>query len=136
MAFQRTFAIIKPHAVSEGFSGDIIKIIELNKFTILRMNKKQLDKKTAQAFYAIHKEKSFFGELVDNISSGPAVVIALEAENAIQEWRNLMGPTNPVGAPAGTLRRMFGKNISFNAVHGSDAPETAETELKLFFPEL
>ena len=136
MALQRTFAIIKPHAVTEGFSGDIIKIIELNKFTILGMTKKQLDKKTAQEFYAVHKERPFFGELVDNISSGPAIVLALEAENAILEWRNLMGPTNPVGAPAGTLRRMFGKNISFNAVHGSDAPETAETELKLFFPEL
>ena len=136
MAIQKTFAIIKPHAIAEGFSGDIIKVIELNKFTILRMVKQQLDKKTAEAFYAVHKERPFFAELVANISSGPSIVMALEAENAIKEWRDLMGPTNPVGAPAGTLRRMFGKNLSYNAVHGSDAPETASVELKLFFPDL
>ena len=136
MSLQRTFAIIKPHSVAEGHSADIIKVIELNGFTIVGMEKKQLDKATAQAFYAVHSERPFFGELVDNISSGPAIVMALEGENAIKEWRDLMGPTNPVGAPAGTLRRMFGKNISYNAVHGSDAPETAATELKLFFPGL
>lgn len=133
---QRTFAIIKPHAVAAGDTGDIINIIERNGFTIVAMRKEQIAKKTAQEFYAVHNTKPFFGELVENISSGPAIVLALEHENAIKEWRDLMGPTNPVGAPAGTLRRMFGENISFNAVHGSDAPETAQTELKLFFPGL
>ncbi len=133
---QRTFAIIKPHAVAAGYAGDIIRLIELNGFSIVALRKEQISKKTAEAFYGVHSAKPFFGELVENISSGPAVVLALEHENAIKEWRDLMGPTNPVGAPAGTLRRMFGENISFNAVHGSDAPETAQTELQLFFPAL
>ena len=133
---QKTFAIIKPHAVAAGFTGDIVKIIELNGFNIVGMKKIHMDKKTAETFYGVHSARPFFGELVANISASPVVVLALAHENAIQEWRNLMGPTNPVGAPAGTLRRMFGKDISFNAVHGSDAPETAQTEIALFFPEL
>lgn len=133
---QKTFAIIKPHAVEAGNTGEIIRLIELNGFTIVSMRKEQMKKETAQLFYGEHKEKPFFGELVDNITSGPLIVLALQRENAVKEWRDLMGPTNPVGAPAGTLRRMFGKNISFNAVHGSDAPATAERELGIFFPEL
>lgn len=133
---QKTFAIIKPHAVAEGFTGDIVNIIELNGFNIVGMKKIQMDKKIAETFYGVHSARPFFGELVANISAGPVVVLALEHENAIKEWRDLMGPTNPAGAPAGTLRRMFGKDISFNAVHGSDAPETAQTEIALFFPEL
>ena len=133
---QRTFAIVKPHAVATGNAADILKIIELNGFKIVGMRKETISKKMAEAFYAVHSARPFFGELVANISSGPAIVLALEHENAIKEWRDLMGPTNPVGAPAGTLRRMFGKDISFNAVHGSDAPETAQTELKLFFADL
>lgn len=133
---QKTFGIIKPHAVVAGNTADILKSIELNGFTIINMRKEQMSKATAELFYSEHKDKPFFGELVENITSGPLVLLALQQENAIKEWRDLMGPTNPVGAPAGTLRRMFGKNISFNAVHGSDAPATAERELGIFFPEL
>lgn len=133
---QKTFAIIKPHAVKSQNAGDIIKLIELNGFTILAMRKETISKETAEKFYAEHKEKPFFGELVSNITGGPAIVMALEKEHAVKEWRDLMGPTNPAVAPVGTLRKMFGTNISFNAVHGSDAPETAERELGIFFKNL
>lgn len=133
---QKTFAMIKPHAVAAKNSGDIIKIIELNGFTIIGMRKELMSKETAENFYGEHKERPFFGELVSNITSGPVILMALEKEDAVKEWRDLMGPTNPIGAPAGTLRRMFGTNISFNAVHGSDAPATAQKELGIFFPHL
>lgn len=133
---EKTFAIIKPHAVAALQGGQIISLIELNKFTIVDMKKIQITRAQAEEFYAIHREKPFFGELVDNMIAGPSIVLALEKENAIQEWRDLMGATNPAKATPGTLRRMFGVNISYNAVHGSDAPETAKTELKLFFPNL
>lgn len=133
---ERTFAIIKPHAVKAGFSGDIVRLIELNGFSIVRMQKKHLTTQEAQEFYSVHKEKPFFGELVENISAGPAIVMCLEKNNAIQQWRDLMGATNPEQAQVGSLRAMFGENISFNAVHGSDAPETAQTELNFFFSDL
>lgn len=133
---QKTFAMIKPHAVASKNTGEIINNIERNGFTIVGMRKEQMTKEAAEHFYGEHKERPFFGELVSNIISGPVVLMALERENAVKEWRDLMGPTNPVGAPAGTLRRMFGTSISFNAVHGSDAPETAQRELGLFFPHL
>lgn len=133
---ERTFAIIKPDAVKDGLTGDIIKIIELNKFTIVAMEKVNLSEAKAQEFYAVHKERPFFGELVSYMTSGPVVIMALEKENAIQEWRDLMGATNPAQAAPGTLRRMFGKSIGSNATHGSDSPVTAASELKLFFPQL
>lgn len=133
---EKTFAIIKPDAIAALRAGDIISLIELNKFTIKRMAKIQLSRSQAEAFYAVHKERPFFGELVDYMISGPVIVMALEKENAIQEWRDLMGATNPAKAAPGTIRRMFGTSIGNNATHGSDAPETAHAELKFFFPDL
>ena len=90
----------------------------------------------AEEFYGVHKSRPFFGELVEFVTSGPVVIMALEKENAIADWRKLMGATDPAKAEAGTMRKLFGKSIGNNAVHGSDAPETAEFELSLFFPDL
>lgn len=133
---QRTFAMIKPDAVAAKNSGKIIDMIEKNGFTILGMKKVHLNKQTAQEFYAVHKERPFFGELVEFVTSGPVILLALEKENAILAWRDLMGATDPLKAQEGTIRKIFGKNIGNNAVHGSDAPETAHTELALFFPDI
>ena len=131
---EKTCAIIKPHAVQErGTTGAIIELIERNGFEIIALKKVHFTEKEAQDFYEIHKERPFFGELVDNMIAGPAVVMALSKDNAIQEWRDLMGATNPEKAAVGTMRKMFGKNISYNATHGSDAPETARRELKQLF---
>jgi nucleoside-diphosphate kinase len=131
---ERTFALIKPDAVLAGHTGEIIKLIELNGFAVARMEKRQLSVEHAQTFYGVHKGKPFYGELVDYVTSGPIVALMLERENAIQEWRNLMGATDPKKATVGTLRKMFGTHIGSNATHGSDAPETAKFELQLFFP--
>jgi nucleoside-diphosphate kinase len=133
---EKTFAMIKPDAVKAGNTGAIIEIIERNGFNIVRMEKMQLTKEKAQTFYAVHKERPFFGELVEFVTSGPVVVMALERENAIQAWRDLMGATDPKKAHVGTLRKMFGTSIGSNATHGSDAAETAQQELSLFFPDL
>lgn len=133
---ERTFALIKPDAIASGFSGNIISLIELNGFSIVRMEKRQLTVAHAEQFYGIHKSKPFFKELVDYITSGPVIALALERDNAIAEWRNLMGATDPKKAAVGTIRKMFGTHIGSNATHGSDAPETAAVELKLFFPDL
>lgn len=131
---ERTLGIIKPDAVQAKQSGLILQLIELNGFSIVEMHKMHLSKQQAEAFYAVHKERPFFGELVQYISSGPVIVVALEKENAIQDWRTLMGATNPAQASVGTLRRMFGTHIGSNATHGSDSPQTAATELAFFFP--
>ncbi len=133
---EKTFAMIKPDAVKAKNSGAIIELIERNGFTILGMEKTALSKEKAQIFYAVHKERPFFGELVDFVSSGPVIIMALERENAIQAWRDLMGATDPNKAQIGTLRKMFGTNVGSNATHGSDAPETAQQELSLFFPHI
>lgn len=133
---QRTFAIIKPDATADGVAGLIIYLTELNKFKILALEKTQISAEKAKEFYGVHKEKPFFKELVDNISSGPVFIMALEKENAIVDWRNFMGTTDPLKSGPGTIRNMFGKSISWNAVHGSDSPETAKFELGLFFPKL
>ena len=133
---EKTFAIIKPDALEAGYTGDIIKIIELNKFSIIRMQKLQLSRDQAEQFYAVHKHRSFFTELVDYMLSGPVIILALEKPNAIQDWRDLMGATDPQKAAPGTLRRMFGTTVGSNATHGSDAPETAQQELAFFFPDL
>jgi nucleoside-diphosphate kinase len=132
---ERTFAMIKPDAVAAKNSGKIIDIIENNGFAIVRMEKKQLSKEQAQAFYAVHKERPFFNDLVTFITSGPVIVMALEKEGAIKAWRDLMGATDPQKAAEGTIRKKFGANIGNNATHGSDAPETAAIELALMFPE-
>ena len=133
---ERTFAMIKPDAVAAGNSGKIIDLIESKGFTIVGMEKTKLSKDKASLFYAVHKERPFFGELVDFVSSGPVVLLALEKDNAIKAWRDLMGATDPRKADVGTIRNLFGKHVGENATHGSDAPETAEQELALFFPNL
>lgn len=133
---QKTFAMIKPDAIQAKDAGKIIDTIEKKGFTILRMEKTQLTKDKAQKFYAVHKERPFFGELVDFVTSGPVIIMALEKEDGIKAWRDLMGATDPLKAEEGTIRKLFGKNIGNNATHGSDAPETAAFELSLFFPDL
>ena len=133
---QTTFAIIKPDAVRAHHTGKIIDRIEHEGFQIVGMKKMSMSQAQAEEFYAVHKARTFFGELVQFISSGPCVVLALRKENAILAWRDLMGATDPAKADAHTFRKQFGISIGSNATHGSDAPETAQTELKLFFPEL
>lgn len=133
---ERTFAMIKPDAVAAHNTGKIIDLIESKGFTIVGMEKTKLSKDKASLFYAVHKERPFFGELVDFVSSGPVVLLALEKDNAIKAWRDLMGATDPRKADVGTIRNLFGTHVGENATHGSDAPETAEQELALFFPNL
>lgn len=133
---ERTLAIIKPNLVAKKSSGLITTLIELNKFSIVRMEKASLTKERAEQFYAVHKERPFFRELVDHMITGPVIVMALERENAITAWRDLMGATDPKKAAIGTMRYMFGVDIGDNGTHGSDAPETAKQELAFFFPDL
>jgi nucleoside-diphosphate kinase len=130
---ERTFAIIKPDAVETGKAGKILARILEAGFTVKAMRLQHLSKREAQGFYAVHRERPFFGELTDFMSSGPCIVMALEAPNAIQKWRDTMGATDPAKAAAGTLRKDFGESIGRNATHGSDAPETAAFELGYFF---
>ena len=133
MAVERTFAIIKPDAVAKKVAGQIIARIEENGLTVVAMKKMQLSEQGAQGFYAVHKERPFFGELVTFMTSGPVVAMILEGEGAIKQWRDLMGPTNSNEAPAGTMSGDFGTDIEQNATHGSDAPETAKLETSYFF---
>ena len=133
---ERTLAIIKPDAVRAKNAGKIIDHIEQAGFNIIGMKKLQLTREEAELFYAVHRERRFFGELVDFMISGPVVVLALEKDGAIAAWRDLMGATNPDEAAEGTMRKLFGANIGENATHGSDSPETAHTEVAFFFPEL
>ena len=133
---ETTFAMIKPDAVQHRVTGKIITMIEDHGFDIVRMRKVVLDADKATEFYAVHKDRPFFGELVEFVTSGPVIIMALEKENAIKAWRDLMGATNPAEAAEGTIRKKFGTSIGNNAVHGSDAPETAKTELALMFPDL
>ena len=130
---ERTFAIIKPDAVRAGYIGRILAKIEAAGFTVRGMRLTHLSKREAEGFYAVHRERPFFGSLTDFMSSGPCVVMALEAPDAIKKWRALMGATDPAKAEAGTLRKEFGASIENNATHGSDAPETAAFELGYFF---
>lgn len=130
---QRTFAIIKPDAVRAKNAGAIIQRIEESGLEIVAMKRIQLTEDLAKGFYAVHKERPFYGELVSFMTSGPVVVLCLQGENAIQRWRDLMGPTNSKEAPAGTLRGDFGTDVEQNASHGSDAPETARIEISYFF---
>lgn len=131
-----TFAMIKPDAVEAKNSGKIIDAIEHHGFEIVRMEKVVITGDKARNFYGVHKERPFFGELVEFITSGPVIIMALQKDNAIKAWRDLMGATNPAQAAEGTIRKKFGTSIGNNAVHGSDAPETAKFELGLFFPNL
>ena len=133
MTPERTFAIIKPDAVRAGNTGKILSRIIAEGFTVRAMRLTHLSKREAEGFYAVHKARPFFGSLTDFMSSGPCVVMALEAPGAIAKWRTLMGATDPAKADAGTLRKEFGASIEYNATHGSDAPETATFELGYFF---
>ena len=130
---QRTFAIIKPDAVAKQYTGRILARIEAAGFTVRAMRMIHMSKAQAEGFYHVHRERPFFGGLTDFMSSGPCVVLCLEAPEAIRQWRDLMGATDPAKAAEGTLRKEFGASIDNNATHGSDAPETAAFELGYFF---
>jgi nucleoside-diphosphate kinase len=132
-AQERTFAIIKPDAVAAGHTGEILAMAEQAGFRIRALRRIRMSRLEAEAFYAVHRERPFFASLVNFITEGPCVVAVLEGENAIARWRELMGPTDPAKAPEGTIRKLFGTNIERNAVHGSDAPETAAVEVSFFF---
>ncbi len=131
-----TFGIIKPDAVQKGFTGEILSMIEKNGFRVAGLKKTRLTKEKAEGFYFVHRERPFFNSLTDFMSEGPIVVIALEKENAIADWRKLMGATNPAEADAGTIRKTFAENIERNAVHGSDSSESAAIEIPYFFNQL
>ncbi|MGI1671077.1 MAG: nucleoside-diphosphate kinase [Neptuniibacter sp.] len=133
MALERTFSIIKPDAVAKNVIGKIVSRFESNGLKIVEMQLKQLTQEEAEGFYAEHKERPFFGDLVTFMTSGPVVVQVLEGENAIALNRELMGATNPQEAAEGTIRRDFAQSIDANAVHGSDSPASAEREIAYFF---
>lgn len=133
---ERTLAIIKPDAVKKNIIGEVIGRYEKAGLRPVAMKMMQLSKPTAQGFYAVHKARPFFDSLCAFMSSGPVVVLVLQGENAIKKNRELMGATDPAKADAGTLRKLYGTNIEFNAVHGSDSPETVSFEVGYFFPEM
>lgn len=130
---EQTFAMIKPDAIEAGHTGRIIRMIEDAGFRIRAMKLQRITRQQAEAFYMVHRDKSFFGSLVEFMSSGSAVVLVLERENAIRHWRETMGATDPGKAAEGTIRKKYASSIERNAVHGSDAPETAAVEIPFFF---
>lgn len=129
----KTLAIIKPDAVEKGYTGEIISMIIKAGFKINAMKMTRLTKSSAEGFYAIHKKRSFFGELIEYMTSGPCVPIALEKKNAVEDYRKLIGATDPAKAAEGTVRKRFAESIQFNAVHGSDSDENATKEIAHFF---
>ena len=133
MAIEKTFAIIKPDAVEKNHIGGIVSLIEKNGLKVRALRMMHMTRPIAEGFYHVHKERKFFGELVDFMTRGPCVVMVLEGEGAIAKWRELMGATDPAKAGPGSLRKDFGTSIDNNAAHGSDAPETAAFELGYFF---
>ena len=133
---ERTLSIIKPDATKNGHIGAIIARFESENLRIAAVRKIHMSKREAGGFYAVHSERPFFGELTDFMSSGPCVVMVLEGENAILRNREIMGATNPAEAAEGTLRKLYAASIGENAVHGSDAPETAANEIAYFFRDL
>lgn len=133
---ERTFAIIKPDAFGAGNAGKILARIYREGFKVVGLKKLYLSKIEAEGFYDVHRERPFFDELTDFMSSGPCLVMVLEAEQAIKKWRDLMGATDPAEAAEGTLRKEFGTFVGENATHGSDAPETAAFEISYFFAGL
>ena len=133
---ERTFAIIKPDAVEKKATGPILARIEEEGFRIAGLRKVHLSRREAEGFYAVHKERPFFKDLTAFMSSGPAIVLCLERDDAIRHWRKVIGNTDSTKAEAGTIRAQFGTDIERNAVHGSDAPETARTEVAYFFSAL
>ncbi len=136
MSTQRTFSIIKPDAVAAGKAGKVLAVIEGAGFKILGLRMVRLSQAQAEAFYAVHKERPFFGGLVKFMIEGPVIVLALEREDAVLKLREIMGATNPANAAEGTIRKLYADSIERNAIHGSDAPETAEAELRFFFTTL
>jgi nucleoside-diphosphate kinase len=130
---QRTFSIVKPDAVAKGATGDIIHTLTQKGFRIIGMKMLEITKDQAEGFYAVHAGKPFFNSLTDFMSSGPMVALALEKENAIADLRELMGATNPANAKDGTIRKKWAQSIEHNAIHGSDADDTARFELSYFF---
>ena len=133
---QRTLAIVKPDAVASGAAGKIIARIEEKGFTILAMKLIHMTDAQARGFYIVHQERPFYASLCTFMTQGPCIPMVLEADDAIPRWRDLMGATNPANAAAGTIRKDFASSIEANAVHGSDAPETAAFEIPYFFPSL
>jgi nucleoside-diphosphate kinase len=134
MAIERTLSILKPDTVEKNKIGEVIALIEKAGLKVVAARFQHLTLPQAQGFYAVHKERGFFGELTQFMSRGPVVVMVLEGENAIATYRKVMGATNPANAEAGTIRKLYAKDVGENAVHGSDAPETAAQEISYFFP--
>ena len=130
---KRTFSIIKPDAVRKGFTGAILAEINQNGFQIVAIKKQSISVEQAKGFYYVHRERPFFGELTEFMSSGPLILLVLERENAIAELRKLMGATNPANADPGTLRKKFAGSVQENAIHGSDAEDTAAFEIGYWF---
>ncbi len=131
----RTFSIIKPDATRRNISGGINKIIEENNLRIIAQKRIILSKEKAEGFYSIHKEKPFFSDLIEYMTSAPVIVQVLEGNNAVDQYRVIMGSTNPINADSGTIRKEYGLNIQENSVHGSDSKENAIIEIKYFFDE-
>ena len=135
MAVERTFSIIKPDATKRNLTGKIIDKFETAGLRVVAQKRIRMTREQAEGFYAVHKERPFFGELVEFMISGPVVVQVLEGENAIARNREVMGATNPANAAPGTIRKEFAKSVGENSVHGSDAPETAAEEIRFFFTD-
>src|SRR5271169_7238580 len=130
---EKTFSIIKPDAVASGYAGKILSLLEENGFRVVALRMAKLSQSQAEGFYAVHKERPFYSSLVKFMTEGPVILMALEREDAVKKLREVMGATNPANAAEGTVRKRFATNIERNCIHGSDAPETAETELRFFF---
>jgi len=133
MALQRTFSIIKPDATARNLTGAVNAVIEAAGLRIVAQKRIQMTRQQAETFYGVHKDRPFFGELVEFMTSGPVVVQVLEGEDAIAKYREVMGATNPANAADGTIRKLFAKSVGENSAHGSDAPETAALEIAQFF---
>ena len=131
----RTFSIIKPDATKRNITGAINKIIEQNNLVIIAQKRIKLSKEKAEGFYSVHKEKPFFQELIQYMTSGPVIIQVLEGDNAVANYRKIMGSTNPDNADDGTIRKLYGQNIQENSVHGSDSDENAQIEISYFFDE-
>ena len=136
MAIERTFSMIKPDATKRNLTGAIVKIFEENGLRVVASKRVWMSRRQAEGFYAVHKERPFFGELVDFMMSEPVVVQVLEGEDAVAKNREVMGATNPANADAGTIRKEFAESVGENSVHGSDAAETAKEEISFFFSGL
>ena len=133
MALERTFSILKPDATRRNLTGAVNAVIEKAGLRIVAQKRVRMTREHAETFYAVHKERPFFGELVEFMTSGPVVVQVLESENAIAKYREVMGATNPANAAEGTIRKQFAESVGENSVHGSDSAENAEIEIRQFF---